>query len=70
MVDLEQLIDALRADLSADESGRGGEPREVAEMIVFLLSDRASYITGVEIAVAGGGAERAPLRPVSRPAHI
>lgn len=33
---------------------RGGEAIEVAEMIVFLLSDRASYITGAEIAVAGG----------------
>ncbi|MET0908351.1 MAG: SDR family oxidoreductase [Ilumatobacteraceae bacterium] len=33
---------------------RGGTPEEVAEMIVFLLSDKASYITGAEIAVAGG----------------
>jgi NAD(P)-dependent dehydrogenase (short-subunit alcohol dehydrogenase family) len=33
---------------------RGGEPHEVAEMIVFLLSDKASYITGAEVAVAGG----------------
>jgi 3-oxoacyl-[acyl-carrier protein] reductase len=33
---------------------RGGQPIEVAEMIVFLLSDKASYITGAEIAVAGG----------------
>jgi NAD(P)-dependent dehydrogenase (short-subunit alcohol dehydrogenase family) len=33
---------------------RGGEPEEVAEMIVFLLSDKASYVTGAEIAVAGG----------------
>ena len=33
---------------------RGGRPEEVAEMIVFLLSDRASYITGGEFVVAGG----------------
>jgi NAD(P)-dependent dehydrogenase (short-subunit alcohol dehydrogenase family) len=33
---------------------RGGEPDEVAEMIVFLLSQRASYITGAEFTVAGG----------------
>ncbi len=33
---------------------RGGEAGEVAEMIVFLLSEKASYITGADIAVAGG----------------
>ena len=33
---------------------RGGRPEEVAEMIVFLLSNRASYITGGEFVVAGG----------------
>jgi NAD(P)-dependent dehydrogenase (short-subunit alcohol dehydrogenase family) len=33
---------------------RGGEPEEVAETIVFLLSDKSSYITGAHLAVAGG----------------
>lgn len=33
---------------------RGGQPDEVAEMIVFLLGERASYITGAEFTVAGG----------------
>ncbi len=33
---------------------RGGEPSEVAEAIVFLLSDAASYITGVALPVDGG----------------
>lgn len=33
---------------------RVGEPDEVAELCRFLLSDRASYITGAEIAVDGG----------------
>jgi NAD(P)-dependent dehydrogenase (short-subunit alcohol dehydrogenase family) len=33
---------------------RGGEPSEVAETILFLLSDAASYITGAHLAVAGG----------------
>lgn len=34
--------------------GRGGEPQDVAEAVVWLLSEQASYITGVTIDVAGG----------------
>lgn len=36
--------------------GRGGKPEELAEAIVFLLSDAASYITGVALPVDGGKA--------------
>lgn len=34
--------------------GRAGEPQEVAEVIGFLASSRASYITGTDVAVDGG----------------
>ena len=37
---------------------RLGEPGEIAEAVVFLLSDRASYITGQILCVVGGGAVR------------
>ena len=33
---------------------RGGEPEEVAEGIVWLLSDKASYVTGSFLDLAGG----------------
>ena len=36
--------------------GRGGRPEELAEAIVFMLSDAASYITGVALPVDGGKA--------------
>ena len=36
--------------------GRGGKPAELAEAIVFLLSDAAAYITGVALPVDGGKA--------------
>jgi 3-oxoacyl-[acyl-carrier protein] reductase len=34
--------------------GRFGEPEDVADMILFLASDRAGYITGVTVQVDGG----------------
>jgi 3-oxoacyl-[acyl-carrier protein] reductase len=34
--------------------GRSGTPQEVAEIVTFLASDRASYLTGTTIVVDGG----------------
>ena len=34
--------------------GRLGDPEEVADLIAFLVSDRASFITGASINIDGG----------------
>jgi NAD(P)-dependent dehydrogenase (short-subunit alcohol dehydrogenase family) len=34
--------------------GRAGTPEEVAECVVWLMSDRASYVTGTVMNVSGG----------------
>jgi NAD(P)-dependent dehydrogenase (short-subunit alcohol dehydrogenase family) len=33
---------------------RAGSPEEVASTVMFLVSEAASYVTGANIAVAGG----------------
>jgi len=33
---------------------RAGKPEEIAQMILFLASDKARYLTGQRVAVDGG----------------
>jgi NAD(P)-dependent dehydrogenase (short-subunit alcohol dehydrogenase family) len=51
----EGVPEELRADfISHCASGRSGTAAEVAELICFLASDRASYINGQNISIDGG----------------
>ena len=40
--------------LGATPLGRIGEPEDVAEAVCYLVSDRASFVTGAELVVDGG----------------
>jgi 3-oxoacyl-[acyl-carrier protein] reductase len=47
------ISEAVLAELAEREAfGRGAEPWEVANVIVFLASDYASYMTGEVVSVS------------------
>lgn len=48
---LEDMIYSMEQDIPI---GRIGKPEELADLVVFLASERASYVTGTTIQVDGG----------------
>jgi 3alpha(or 20beta)-hydroxysteroid dehydrogenase len=62
----ESAPEAFRAaNIAETPLGRTATPEEIAPLIVFLVSDESSYITGAEIAVDGGQTAHAGAKSIS-----
>ncbi len=46
--------EAEAASVAGVPAGRAGAPEELADLIVFLASDRAAYVTGASVTIDGG----------------
>jgi len=54
---------AMQDAIARHPVGRLGEPQDIAEMVSFLASDRATFISGQCFTVDGGMTAASPLRP-------
>jgi len=52
--DVDAMQEMLITQLGGIPLGRPGNPNDIAELVAFLVSDRASWITGSDFAIDGG----------------
>jgi 3alpha(or 20beta)-hydroxysteroid dehydrogenase len=55
----------IQASIEQTLAGRFGQAEEVADVVVFLLSARASYLNGAEIPVDGGHTSHGGAKSIS-----
>jgi 3alpha(or 20beta)-hydroxysteroid dehydrogenase len=55
----------IQASIEQTLAGRAGQAQEVADVVVFLLSARASYLNGAEIPVDGGHTSHGGAKSIS-----
>ena len=53
-----ELADSIAAEFQS--LGRVANPEEIADAVLYLLSDKASFVTGTDLAVDGGYAAMGP----------
>jgi NAD(P)-dependent dehydrogenase (short-subunit alcohol dehydrogenase family) len=73
-IETPMLEETMRRDLPREEAlrlegelhplGRVAQPEEIAEVVAFLLSERASFVTGVAVPVDGGASARCYAYPI------
>jgi NAD(P)-dependent dehydrogenase (short-subunit alcohol dehydrogenase family) len=56
--------EALRREGELAPLGRVAQPEEIAEVVAFLLSERASFVTGAYVVADGGAMARCFAYPI------